>query len=112
MIKRFQHRGLRRLYEDDDRRGINAEHVEKVRRILAHLKRSSRPEDMDIPGFGLHQLKWDRAGFWSVTVRANWRIIFRFEDGDVTDVDLIDYPSGGKDMTMNPPPASGSYGSA
>ena len=46
---------------------------------------------MDIPGFGLHPLKWDRAGFRSVTVRANWRIVFRFEDGDVTDVDLIDY---------------------
>ncbi len=91
VIKRFQHRGLKKLYEVDDRRGINAEHVEKVRRILAQLKSSSRPEDMDIPGFKLHPLKWDLAGFWSVTVRANWRIIFRFDDGDVTDVDLIDY---------------------
>ena len=91
MIKRFQHRGLKRLYEDDDRRGIKAEHVEKVRRILAQLKSSLRQEDMDIPGFRLHPLKGDLAGFWSVTVRANWRIIFRFEDGDVTDVDLIDY---------------------
>ncbi len=91
MIIRFQHRGLERLYEDDDRRGINAEYVEKVRRILAQLKRSSQPEDMDIPGFRLHPLKGDLAGFWSVTVSANWRIIFRFEDGDVTDIDLIDY---------------------
>jgi proteic killer suppression protein len=46
---------------------------------------------MDIPGFRLHPLKGDMAGLWSVTVRANWRIIFRFKDGDVTDVDLIDY---------------------
>ena len=91
MIKGFQHRGLKRLYEDDDRRGINAEHVEKVRRILAQLKSSLRAEDMDIPGFRLHPLKGDLAGFWSVTVRANWRIIFRFEDDDVADVDLIDY---------------------
>jgi proteic killer suppression protein len=91
VIKRFQHRGLKKLYEDDDRRGINAEHVEKVRRIPAHLKSAARPEDMDIPGFRLHPLKWHLAGFWSVTVRANWRIILRFEDGDVTDVDLIDY---------------------
>ena len=53
MIKRFQHRGLKRLFEDDDRKGINAEHVEKVRRILAQLKSSSQPEDMDIPGFRL-----------------------------------------------------------
>ncbi|MDA8308880.1 MAG: type II toxin-antitoxin system RelE/ParE family toxin [Deltaproteobacteria bacterium] len=91
MIKRFRHRGLERLYWDDDRRGINAEHVEKVRRILAQLKSASRPEDMDLPGFKLHPLKWDLDGFWSVTVRANWRIIFRFEEGDATDVDLIDY---------------------
>lgn len=46
---------------------------------------------MDLPGFKLHPLKWDLDGFWSVTVRANWRIIFRFEEGDATDVDLIDY---------------------
>jgi proteic killer suppression protein len=68
MIRRFQHRGLKRLYEDDDRRGINAEHVEKVRRILGQLKSSSRPEDMDIPGFKLHPVKGDLTGFLSVTV--------------------------------------------
>jgi toxin HigB-1 len=75
MIKGVQHRSLRRLYEDDDRHGINTEHVEKVRRILAQLKSSLRPEDMDIPGFKLHPLEGDFTGFWSVTVRANWRII-------------------------------------
>jgi len=46
---------------------------------------------MDVPGFKLYPVKCDLEGLWSVTVRANWRIIFRFEDGDVTDVDLIDY---------------------
>jgi proteic killer suppression protein len=91
MIKRFRHRGLRRLYEDDDRSGINAEHADKIARILAQLKRSSKPTDMDLPGFRLHPLKGELAGFWSVTIRANWRVIFRFEAGDVTDVDLIDY---------------------
>jgi toxin HigB-1 len=91
MIKRFQYRGLKQLFAEDEGRGINPEHVEKVRRILAQLKSSSRPEDMDLPGYKLHPLKGDLVGFWSVTVRVNWRIIFRFENGDATDVDLIDY---------------------
>ena len=91
MIRRFRHRGLRRLYIDDDRRGLNAEQVDKIARVLAFLNRAARPEDMNLPGFSLHPLKGDLAGFWSVTIRANWRIIFRFEDTDVTDVDLIDY---------------------
>lgn len=91
MIKRFRHRGLRRLYEDDDRSGINAEHADKIARILAQLKRSAKPADMDLPGFRLHPLKGELAGLWSVTISANWRVIFRFEDGDVTDVDLVDY---------------------
>jgi proteic killer suppression protein len=91
MIARFRHRGLRRLYEDDDRRGLNADQVDKIARILAFLSRASRPEDMNLPGFRLHPLRGDLDGLWSVTVRANWRIIFRFEDGNVTDVDLVDY---------------------
>jgi proteic killer suppression protein len=91
MIRRFRHRGLRRLYEDDDRRGVNAEHIDKITRVLAFLTRAARPEDMNLPGFRLHPLKGELAGYWSVTIRANWRIIFRFEDGDVTDVDFLDY---------------------
>jgi toxin HigB-1 len=91
MLIRFRHRGLKRLYADDDRRGLNAEHIDKIARVLAFLNRAARPEDMNLPGFRLHPLKGDLAGYWSVTIRANWRIIFRFEDRDVTDVDLIDY---------------------
>jgi proteic killer suppression protein len=45
---------------------------------------------MDLPGFRLHQLKGELKGFWAVTVRANWRVIFRFE-GDAEDVDYVDY---------------------
>ena len=91
MIRHFRHRGLRRLYQDDDRRGLNAEHVDKIARVLAFLNRAARPEDMNLPGFRLHPLKGELAGFWSITIRANWRIIFRFENGGVTDVDLLDY---------------------
>jgi proteic killer suppression protein len=91
MIRRIRHRGLRRLYEEDSSRGLNADHTEKIRRILARLDRASKPEHMDLPGWRLHLLKGDLAGYWSVTVQANWRIIFRFEDSDVTDVDYMDY---------------------
>jgi len=91
MIRRFRHRGLRRLYEDDDRRGLNAAHIGKIERVLQRLQRASRPEDMALPGLRLHPLKGNLAGYWSVTIRANWRIIFRFENGDATDIDLIVY---------------------
>ena len=91
MIQNFQHRGLKRLYEDDDRRGLNQEHVEKIRRVLALLDQATQPGDLDLPGYRLHQLKGELAGFWSVVIRANWRIIFRFDGLDVVDVDYIDY---------------------
>jgi proteic killer suppression protein len=91
MIRRFRHRGLKRLYEDDDRRGVNPQHVEVLLRILLRLGRASEPRHMDLPGWRLHSLKGELAGFWSVTVRANWRIVFRFENSDVTDVDYLDY---------------------
>jgi proteic killer suppression protein len=91
MILAFRHRGLRRLYEDDDQRGLNAEHVPKIKAILALLEVAKRPEDMDLTRLRLHSLKGSLAGFWSVTVRANWRIIFRFEGENATDVDYLDY---------------------
>lgn len=91
MIRRFRHRGLRRLYEDDDRREVNPEHAGKIARMLARLDEATRPEQLDLPGFRLHPLRGDLAGYWGITVRANWRIIFRFEQGDATDVDLVDY---------------------
>ena len=91
MILSIKHRGLRRLYEDDDRRGLNADHIEKIRIVLARLDRAAKPDDMALPGLRLHPLKGELAGFWSVTIRANWRIIFRFDARNVADVDLIDY---------------------
>jgi proteic killer suppression protein len=91
MIKHIRHRGLKRFYEDDDRRELNPEHIQKISVILARLDRAAKSEDMDLPGLRLHLLRGDLAGFWSVTIRANWRIIFRFEAADVTHVDLVDY---------------------
>jgi proteic killer suppression protein len=63
----------------------------KIENILAVLNRAKRHEDVDLPGFRLHPLRGDMKGLWAVTVRANWRIVFRFDGADVTDVDLVDY---------------------
>ena len=68
-----------------------AAHIQKVENILAVLNRARKPQDMDLPGFRLHRLTGNLKDFWSVTVRANWRVIFRFEEGDAYDIDLIDY---------------------
>jgi proteic killer suppression protein len=91
MIRNFRHKGLRRLFEDDDRSRLDAQDADKIARILARLNQSRGPQDMDVPGFRLHLLKGKLHGFWAVTVRANWRIVFRFQGEDAADVDLVDY---------------------
>lgn len=91
MIRTIRHKGLKRLYEDDDPRGVFAEHVEKLRDILARLDAATTAADMELPGFRLHPLKGEWKGFWAVTVRANWRVIFHFAAGEAVDVDYIDY---------------------
>ena len=91
MISSIRHKGLKRLYEDDDPSGVIVEHVNKLRDILARLDAARTVADIDIPSFRLHPLKSDRKGMWAVTVRANWRVIFRFTDPDALDVDYLDY---------------------
>ena len=91
MIRSFRSRALRRFAERGEDRRIHAQHRERVRDILARLNASASPDDMDLPGLRLHRLRGTYAGFWAVTVRANWRVIFRFEDGHAVDVDYLDY---------------------
>jgi proteic killer suppression protein len=91
VIRSFRHRGLRRFYEDDDASRIGAALRSKVQRVLSALDAAASPQALDIPGFRLHPLKGELAGFWSVTVSGNWRVVFRFEEGDAFDVDLLDY---------------------
>jgi toxin HigB-1 len=91
MIRSIRHKGLKRLYEDDDQRGVIAEHADKLRDILARLDAASAATDLDVPGFRLHALKGEMKGFWSVTVRANWRVTFRFDDHGAFDIDYLDY---------------------
>ena len=91
MIRSFKHRGLKRLYERDDRSGIRPDFADTIQEILTVLDDAPAPQELALPGYRLHPLKGDLKGFWSVTVRANWRIIFRFEGPDAFDVELIDY---------------------
>ena len=91
MIRSFRHKGLKRLFENAETKGVRQDHVEKIENILAVLNRARAPEEMDLPGFRLHPLKGDLKGFWGVTVRANWRVVFRFHEGEPCDVDLTDY---------------------
>jgi toxin HigB-1 len=91
MIRSFRHRGLKRLFERGDSAQVRADVLDKIENILAVLDRAKEPDHMNLPGFQLHPLRGGLRGFWAVTVRANWRIIWRFEGTDAVDVDLIDY---------------------
>ena len=91
MIKSLKHRGLKRLYEKGDKSGIRADQLETVNRILTLLDSATTPQGLDLPRYRLHPLKGEMNGYWVVTVSANWRIIFKFEDGNAVDVELIDY---------------------
>lgn len=91
MIQSFKHRGLKRFYERSERGAVRPDLADRIETILLRLDISEQIEDIDMHSFRLHPLKGDLKGFWSVTVRANWRIIFRFNDGEVFDVDLVDY---------------------
>ena len=79
------------MFEKGDRRRISPGLIAKVERILGRLDVAAQLNDMNLPSFGLHPLKGDRAGHWAVKVAANWRVVFRFDGRDVRDVDLIDY---------------------
>jgi proteic killer suppression protein len=91
MIRTFRHKGLRRLFLDDDRRGVRADQSGKLARILARLHAARTASDMDLPGYRLHPLKGELEGFHAVAVQANWRVTFRLADGDAYDVDFVDY---------------------
>ena len=91
MITSFRHKGLERFFRKGDARGIQAQHVGRIARILDLLDAASKPDQLDVPGMFLHPLKGERKGEWAMTVSGNWRITFRFEGEDVTVVNLEDY---------------------
>ena len=91
MIRSFKHKGLKRLYEKDESNLIRADLVKVAREILTLLDAARSPQGLNLPGYHVHPLKGNRKGYWAVTVRANWRIIFRFVGADACDVELLDY---------------------
>ncbi|MGB6429073.1 MAG: type II toxin-antitoxin system RelE/ParE family toxin [Candidatus Acidiferrales bacterium] len=91
MILRFRHKGLERLFASGDTRGVNPQHAKRLRRLLASLSTATIPLNMNIAGYQLHPLAGERKGEWAVSVSGNWRLVFRFDGENATDVDLVDY---------------------
>ena len=91
MIRSFKHKGLRRFFETGSTAGIQASHAARLRLILGRLDASTQPQDMNLPGLRLHELKGKRSGIWAVDVSGNWRITFRFNGEDAEIVDYEDY---------------------
>lgn len=91
MIKSFKHKGLEKFYNTGSTKGIQAQHSNKLRMQLAALDTAQEIEDMDIPGYRLHQLKGDRQNIWSIKINANWRLTFEFTDGNVYILNYEDY---------------------
>lgn len=91
MIENFRHKRLKNLYERGERRGLPTESIERLERIIAALDEARTLDDLTNPSFRLHTLTGGLAGHWSIRVNRNWRIVFRFEDGRATEVDLLDY---------------------
>ncbi len=91
MIKTFRHKGLKKLFEDDDRSGVDPALADKILDVLDRLDAAFGIQDMQYPGSKLHQLQGDRKGEWSVTISRNWRVTFTFQDGDAYDVNYEDY---------------------
>ena len=90
-IKNFKHKGLRKFFEDGEKSGIQPAHAKKIERLLDRLDAAVEMRDMNFPGSDFHPLSGDLKGFYSVHVNGNWTIIFRFSNGEATDVDLTDY---------------------
>lgn len=91
MILSFRHKGLQKFFEQGAQKGIQATHAKRLRLQLAALDAATTVDDMDLPGYRLHELKGDRKGVWSISVSGNWRVTFRFFDGNAEIVDYEDY---------------------
>jgi proteic killer suppression protein len=91
MIVGFRHRGLERFFTKGDGRRLPPALRARIGTILLTLSEAATIEELNLPTYRLHPLRGELRGAWAITVRANWRIVFRFDDGKVFDVDFLDY---------------------
>lgn len=91
MIVRFKHKGLEKFFTSGSLRGIDAKQSKRLRILLGVLATATTASEMNVIGARLHPLKGKLKDYWSVSVSGNWRLIFRFDNNNATDVDLIDY---------------------
>ena len=91
MIKSWRHKGLKELFQEDTHKGVRPDMANRLRRRLDVLDAADSLQALGLPGFRLHPLSGNMSGRYSISVTGNWRITFRFENGDVFDVDLEDY---------------------
>lgn len=91
MIRSYRHKQLKVLFETGRAAGIVPSQCKRLLVRLDALNHATKIEDLDQPGWRLHELKGARSGTWSLRVTANYRLTFRFEDADCFDVDYEDY---------------------
>ena len=91
-IQSFRHRGLQALYETGSKRGVPPAFTSKIRRMLTAIDVARTVSEVELyPGWKLHPLDGDYAGFWGITVTGNWRLVFEFEHGEASNLDYTDY---------------------
>lgn len=91
MIKSWLHKGLQDFFETGSTAGIPATHARRLEERLVVLDQAETIQDLNLPAYRLHRLKGNRSDIWSITVTANWRLTFRFEDGNAYILNYEDY---------------------
>lgn len=90
MIKSFKHKGLQKFFQTGSLQGIQAMHAQRLRLILSRLNNITQIDDINLPSFRLHRLKGNMNNLWSITVQANWRLTFEFDE-NTKNVYIVDY---------------------
>ena len=90
MIKSFKHKGLQKFFQTGSLQGIQAMHAQRLRLILSRLNNITQIDDINLPSFRLHRLKGNMNNLWAITVQANWRITFEFDE-NTKNVYIVDY---------------------